>query len=68
MKQEIKQEKIETVIEIIKRLSTLLRFVLLVLGCIWISFLLRENKLRIDVQDQAKLKQSYTIKVLDAQG
>ncbi|MFY9227308.1 MAG: hypothetical protein WAQ98_31850, partial [Blastocatellia bacterium] len=41
---------------------------LLVLGCIWISFLLRENKLRIDVQDQAKLKQSYTIKVLDAQG
>jgi len=68
MKEEIKQEKIERVLEIIKRLSTLLRFVLLVLVCVWISFLLRENKLRLDVQDQAKLNQGYIIKVLDAQG
>jgi len=68
MKEEVKQEKIEKVLEIIKKLSPVLNFVLLVLACVWIFFLLKENKLRLDVQDQAKLEQTYTIKVLDAQG
>ena len=68
MKEEMKQEKIEKALEMIKKLSPALNFVLLVLGCIWISFLLRENKLRLDVQDQAKLNQGYIIKVLDTQG
>lgn len=68
MKEEVKQEKIEKVLEIIKKLLPVLRSILLVLACVWMFFLLEENKLRLDVQDKAKLEQAYTVKVLDAQG
>lgn len=68
MKEKIKPEKVEKVLEIIKSLSPVLNFVLLVFACVWIFFLLKENKLRLDVEDKAKLEQAYTIKVLDAQG
>ena len=68
MQEEIRQEKVEKALEIIKKFSSVLSFVLLVLACVWIVFLLKENKLRLDVQDKAKLEQPYTIKVLDVQG
>jgi hypothetical protein len=64
----MKQELYLKVLEIIKKFSSVLNFVLLVFACVWIFFLLKENKLRLDVQDKAKLEQAYTIKVLDAQG
>ncbi len=68
MQEEIRQEKVEKVLEIIKKFSSVLSFVLLALACVWIVFLLKENKLRLDIQDKAKLEQAYTIKVLDVQG